>query len=170
MPAEYYYLTWGHNQIIRIEQTHLTFNSNQMEHFRIYERDSLGWAFGDKVWEARLRLFGNMQKRDFEYTGQRMLNMQLWGRRKRQRLQRRIMDAVKEYSSSWLHHCSVVFLFAVWWKRIQEIGWNGGRRSAVVTPEGSGRKKRTKYDWFIISITTVKSFFCGLENCCFRFS
>ena len=45
--------------------------------------------FGDKAREARLR-------RDEEYVGRKMLEMDLPGRRRRGRPKRRFMDAVKE--------------------------------------------------------------------------
>ncbi|KAK3568200.1 hypothetical protein QTP86_000226 [Hemibagrus guttatus] len=40
---------------------------------------------GDKVREARLRWFGHVQRRESEYIGRRMLDMELPGRRKRGR-------------------------------------------------------------------------------------
>ncbi|KAI5104101.1 putative methyltransferase NSUN6 isoform X1 [Silurus meridionalis] len=52
--------------------------------------------FGDKVREAQLRWFGNMQRRDMGYISRRMLRMEPPGRRKRGRLKRRFMDVVKE--------------------------------------------------------------------------
>ncbi|KAK3545511.1 hypothetical protein QTP70_007769 [Hemibagrus guttatus] len=44
---------------------------------------------GDKVREARLRWFGHVQKRESEYIGRRMLDMELPGRRQRGRPKRR---------------------------------------------------------------------------------
>ncbi|MCJ8736382.1 hypothetical protein PDJAM_G00257730 [Pangasius djambal] len=38
---------------------------------------------GDKVREARLRWFGHVQRREREYIGRRMLDMELPGRRRR---------------------------------------------------------------------------------------
>ncbi|KAK4307254.1 hypothetical protein Pmani_020967 [Petrolisthes manimaculis] len=52
--------------------------------------------FGDKAREARLRWFGHVQRRDGEYVGRRMLEMDPPGRRKRGRPKRRFMDAVKD--------------------------------------------------------------------------
>lgn len=47
-------------------------------------------CFGDKVREVRLGLFGHMERRDSGLTGQRMLKMELPGRRKREKSQRRM--------------------------------------------------------------------------------
>ncbi|MCJ8736407.1 hypothetical protein PDJAM_G00257740 [Pangasius djambal] len=44
---------------------------------------------GDKVREARLRWFGHVQRRESEYIGRRMLDMELPGRRRRGRPKRR---------------------------------------------------------------------------------
>ena len=52
--------------------------------------------FGDKVREARLRWFGHVQRRDSEYIGNRMLRLELPGKRPRGRPKRRFMDVVKE--------------------------------------------------------------------------
>ncbi|KAL7841080.1 hypothetical protein SRHO_G00247710 [Serrasalmus rhombeus] len=51
--------------------------------------------FGDKAREARLRWFGHVLRRNSGYIGQRMLEMELPGRRRRGRPQRRFMDVVK---------------------------------------------------------------------------
>ncbi|KAK3553456.1 hypothetical protein QTP70_003499 [Hemibagrus guttatus] len=51
---------------------------------------------GDKVREARLRWFGNVQRRESEYIGRRMLDMELPGRRQRGRPKRRYMDVINE--------------------------------------------------------------------------
>ncbi|KAK3540979.1 hypothetical protein QTP86_007948 [Hemibagrus guttatus] len=45
---------------------------------------------GDKVREARLRWFGHVQRRESEYIGRRMLDMELPGRRQRGRPKRRM--------------------------------------------------------------------------------
>ncbi|KAK3550648.1 hypothetical protein QTP70_002351 [Hemibagrus guttatus] len=45
---------------------------------------------GDKVREARLRWFGHVQRRESEYIGRRMLDMELPGRRQRGRPKRRV--------------------------------------------------------------------------------
>lgn len=52
--------------------------------------------FWGEAREARLRWFGHVQRRDGEYVGKRMLEMEQPGRRKRGRPKRRFMDAVKE--------------------------------------------------------------------------
>ncbi|KAK3525918.1 hypothetical protein QTP70_010973 [Hemibagrus guttatus] len=51
---------------------------------------------GDKVRETRLRWFGHVQRRESEYIGRRMLDMELPGRRQRGRPKRRYMDGIKE--------------------------------------------------------------------------
>ncbi|KAK3547576.1 hypothetical protein QTP86_025465, partial [Hemibagrus guttatus] len=51
---------------------------------------------GDKVREARLRWFGHVQRRESEYFGRRMLDMELPGRRQRGRPKRRYMDGINE--------------------------------------------------------------------------
>ncbi|MCJ8735615.1 hypothetical protein PDJAM_G00249200 [Pangasius djambal] len=51
---------------------------------------------GDKVREARLRWFGHVQRRESEYIGRRMLDMELPGRRRRGRPKRRYMDVINE--------------------------------------------------------------------------
>ncbi|KAK3570673.1 hypothetical protein QTP86_024754 [Hemibagrus guttatus] len=51
---------------------------------------------GDKVREARLRWFGHVQRRENEYIGRRMLDMELPGRRQRGRPNRRYMNGINE--------------------------------------------------------------------------
>ncbi|KAK3537842.1 hypothetical protein QTP70_019862 [Hemibagrus guttatus] len=51
---------------------------------------------GDKVREARLRWFGHVQRRESEYIGRRMLDMELPGRRQRGRPKKRYMDGINE--------------------------------------------------------------------------
>ncbi|MCJ8736618.1 hypothetical protein PDJAM_G00014560 [Pangasius djambal] len=51
---------------------------------------------GDKVREARLRWFGHVQRRESEYIGRRMLDMELPGRRRRGRPKRRYMEVINE--------------------------------------------------------------------------
>ncbi|KAK3516660.1 hypothetical protein QTP70_021999 [Hemibagrus guttatus] len=51
---------------------------------------------GDKVRETRLRWFGHVQRRESEYIGRRMLDMELPGRRQRGRPKRRYMDGINE--------------------------------------------------------------------------
>ncbi|KAK3575502.1 hypothetical protein QTP86_028217 [Hemibagrus guttatus] len=53
-------------------------------------------CLGDKVREARLRWFGHVQRRESEYIGRRMLDMELPGRRQRGRPKRRYMDGINE--------------------------------------------------------------------------
>ncbi|KAK3567194.1 hypothetical protein QTP86_012678 [Hemibagrus guttatus] len=67
---------------------------------RIRNEDIRGTAhvgrLGDKVREARLRWFGHVQRRESEYIGRRMLDMELPGRRQRGRPKRRYMDGINE--------------------------------------------------------------------------
>ena len=52
--------------------------------------------FGDKTRKARLRWYGHLRRKDDVYIGRRMLRMELPGKRKRGRPNRRFMDVVKE--------------------------------------------------------------------------
>ncbi|KAF7663896.1 hypothetical protein LDENG_00196870 [Lucifuga dentata] len=52
--------------------------------------------FGDKAREARLRCFGQVQRRDAGFIGRKMLKMELPGKKKRGRLKRRFIFAVRE--------------------------------------------------------------------------
>ncbi|KAK3526048.1 hypothetical protein QTP70_012886 [Hemibagrus guttatus] len=52
---------------------------------------------GDKVREARLRWFGHVQRRESEYIGRRMLDMELPGRRQRGRPKRRKQISCQHY-------------------------------------------------------------------------
>ncbi|KAK3550945.1 hypothetical protein QTP70_010120 [Hemibagrus guttatus] len=56
---------------------------------------------GDKVSEARLRWFGHVQRRESEYIGRRMLDMELPGRRQRGRPKRRFTFA-SELHPDWM--------------------------------------------------------------------
>ncbi|KAK3573176.1 hypothetical protein QTP86_014847, partial [Hemibagrus guttatus] len=61
---------------------------------------------GDKVRETRLRRFGHVQRRESEYIGRRMLDMELPGRRQRGRPKRRTEGAANqgqlmEYVMEW---------------------------------------------------------------------
>ncbi|KAK4309959.1 hypothetical protein Pmani_018426 [Petrolisthes manimaculis] len=52
--------------------------------------------FEDKARETRLSGYGHVQRRDREYVGRWMLEMELPDKRKRGRPKRRFMDAVTE--------------------------------------------------------------------------
>ena len=49
-----------------------------------------------KMREGRLRWYGHVMRRDQEYIGKRVMEMELPGKRKRGRLKRRFLDVVKE--------------------------------------------------------------------------
>ena len=51
---------------------------------------------GMKMREGRLRWYGHVMKRDQEYVGRKMMEMELPGKRKRGRPKRRFLDVVKE--------------------------------------------------------------------------
>ncbi|KAK3567797.1 hypothetical protein QTP86_026441 [Hemibagrus guttatus] len=56
---------------------------------------------GDKVKEDRLRWFGHVQRRESEYIGRRMLDMELPGRRQRGRPKRRKRKSLMDMVSHW---------------------------------------------------------------------
>ena len=49
-----------------------------------------------KMREGRLRWYGHVMRRDQEYAGRKMMEMELPGKRRRGRLKRRFLDVVKE--------------------------------------------------------------------------
>ena len=51
---------------------------------------------GIKMREGRLRRYGHVMRRDQEYVGRKMMEMELPGKRKRGRPKRRFLDVVKE--------------------------------------------------------------------------
>ena len=56
---------------------------------------------GIKMREGRLRWYGHVMRRDQEYVGRKMMEMELPGKMKRGRPKRRFLDAVKEDMGSW---------------------------------------------------------------------
>ena len=52
---------------------------------------------GMKMREGRLRWYGNVMRRDQEYVGRKMMEMELPGKRRRGRPKRRFLDVVKEH-------------------------------------------------------------------------
>ena len=50
---------------------------------------------GDKLWNARLRWYGHVKRREEDYVGKRMMEMAVPGIRKRGRPRRRRMDLVR---------------------------------------------------------------------------
>ena len=51
---------------------------------------------GMKMREVRLRWYGHFMRRDQEYVGRKMIEMELPGKRRRGRPKRRFLDVVKE--------------------------------------------------------------------------
>ena len=51
---------------------------------------------GMKMGEGRLRWYGHVMRRDQEYVGRKMMEMELPGKRKRGRPKRKFLDVVKE--------------------------------------------------------------------------
>ena len=51
---------------------------------------------GIKMREGRLRWYGDVMRRDQEYAGRKMMEMELPGKRRRGRPKRRFLDVVKE--------------------------------------------------------------------------
>ena len=49
-----------------------------------------------KMREGRLRWYGHVMRRDQEYVGKKMMEMELPGKRRRGRPKRRFLDLVKE--------------------------------------------------------------------------
>ena len=51
---------------------------------------------GIKMRKSKLRWYGHVMRRDQEYIGRKMMEMELPGKRKRERPKRRFLDVVKE--------------------------------------------------------------------------
>ena len=51
---------------------------------------------GMKMREGRLRWYGHVMRKDQEYVGRKMMEMELPGKRRRRRPKRRFLDVVKE--------------------------------------------------------------------------
>ena len=49
-----------------------------------------------KMREGRLRLYGHVMRRDQEYVGKKMMEMELSGKRRRGRPKKRFLDVLKE--------------------------------------------------------------------------
>ena len=56
---------------------------------------------GMKMWEGRLRWYEHVMRRDQEYVGRKMMEMEVLGKRKRGRPKRRFLDVERRYGGSW---------------------------------------------------------------------
>ena len=56
---------------------------------------------GMKMREGRLRWYGHVMRKDQEYVGRKMIEMELPGKRKKERPKRRFLNLVKEDMGSW---------------------------------------------------------------------
>ena len=63
------------------------------EHIRITIKVE---QLGMKMREGRLRWYGHVMRRDQEYVGRKVMEMELPGKRRRGRPKRRFLDVVKE--------------------------------------------------------------------------
>ncbi|KAK3507513.1 hypothetical protein QTP70_028066 [Hemibagrus guttatus] len=105
---------------------------------------------GDKVREARLRWFGHVQRRESEYIGRRMLDMELPGRRQRGRPKRRYMDGINEDMK--LVGASVEdaedrdrWREMIRWKDVQQVRVIKDRDGRVLTSEESVQRRWKEY-------------------------
>ena len=67
-------------------------HSNGNEYIRTVKVERLGI----KMTEGRLRWYGHVMRRDQDYVGRKMIEMELQGKRKRGRPKRRFLNLVKE--------------------------------------------------------------------------
>ncbi|KAK3513205.1 hypothetical protein QTP70_009746 [Hemibagrus guttatus] len=91
---------------------------------------------GDKVREARLRWFGHVQRRESEYIGRRMLDMELPGRRQRGRPKRR--QKLRQALGGQV-------VLPDDWETTAEVIRETGRKVLGVS---SGRRKEDKETWW----------------------
>ena len=47
-----------------------------------------------KVQERRLKLYGHVLRRDYEYLGKRVMAMEVLGKRRRRKAKRRLLDSI----------------------------------------------------------------------------
>ena len=73
--------------------------------------------------EGRLKWYGHVMRRDQEYVGRKMMEMELPGKRKRGRPKRRFLDVAKEDMGKLVQR-----------RQTLKIGWYG-KRYAVATPD-----------------------------------
>ena len=68
---------------------------NKVRNEHIRSTVKVEWL-GMKMREGRLRWYGHVMRRDQEYVGRKMMEMELPGKRRRGRPKRRFLDIVKE--------------------------------------------------------------------------
>ena len=79
---------------------------------------------GMKMREGRLKWYGHIMRRDQEYVGRKMMEMELPGKKKRVRPKRRFLDVVQK-----------IWGKLVRGRRTLKTGRFGGRLYAVATPD-----------------------------------
>ena len=99
-----------------------------------------------KMREGRLRWYGDVMRRDQEYIGRRVMEMELPGKRKRGRPTRRFLDVVKEDMGK-----------LVQGRQSLKTGCFGEALYAVATPD---QRKRSKEDTLGMKIEKSEADLC----------
>ena len=80
------------NNISRVEDVKVRSDKNGQDRNQYIRGTAQVGKFGEKTREARLRWYGHIRRKDDGYIGRRMLRMELPGKRKWGRPERRFMD------------------------------------------------------------------------------
>ena len=92
---------------------------------------------GMKMREGTLRWYGHVMRKDQEYVGRKMMEMELPGKRKRGRPKRRFLDVVKKDMEEVCAKETEVEGRTVW-RRMKKKKW-------LPLIEGKGRKEKKKF-------------------------